>query len=73
MPEESVQQIRSRAQASLAALPAYLRELTPDRTYPVDMSDALLALREQTIAHYEVPSAGTPISLGTRYSSKPEP
>jgi nicotinate phosphoribosyltransferase len=54
-PEESVHQIRARALASLDALPAYLRELTPDRTYPVDMSDALLTLREQTIAHFEVP------------------
>ena len=53
MPEESVHQIRSRALASLEVLPAYLRELIPDRTYPVAMSDALLALREQTIAHYE--------------------
>ena len=56
MPEESVHQIRSRARASLDALPAYLRELTPDRPYLVDMSAALLALREKTIAHYEEPS-----------------
>jgi nicotinate phosphoribosyltransferase len=53
--EESVHQIRSRALASLDVLPGYLRELTPNRHYPVDMSDALLALREATIAHYEVP------------------
>ncbi|MCA9860354.1 MAG: hypothetical protein KC438_11560, partial [Thermomicrobiales bacterium] len=50
MPEESVQQIRSRASASLAVLPSFLRELTPHRPYQVDMSDALLALREQTIS-----------------------
>lgn len=54
IPEESVQQIRSRAQASLDALPAFLRELTPERPYQVDMSASLLALREQTVAHYEV-------------------
>lgn len=54
-PEESVHQIRARALASLEALPAYIQELTPNRTYPVEMSAALLALREQTIAHYEAP------------------
>jgi nicotinate phosphoribosyltransferase len=57
MLEESVQQIRSRALVSLDALPGYLRELTPDRSYEVDMSDALLELREETIAHYEDPQA----------------
>jgi nicotinate phosphoribosyltransferase len=53
MPEASVHEIRQRAMASLDALPANLRELTPDIPYRVDMSDALLALREETIAHYE--------------------
>jgi nicotinate phosphoribosyltransferase len=53
MPEESVHQIRNRAQDSLDALPAFLREFAPGRPYQVDMSDALLALREKTIAHYE--------------------
>jgi nicotinate phosphoribosyltransferase len=53
--EESVHQIRDRALTSLEALPEYLRALTPDRTYPVEMSAALLNLREQTIAHYEMP------------------
>lgn len=51
--EEPVQQIRTRAEASLDALPDYLRELTPDRAYPIDMSEALLALRNDTMAHYE--------------------
>ena len=51
--EESLHQIRARAQASLDAMPGFLRELSPDRPYPVDMSVALLALREKTIAHYE--------------------
>jgi hypothetical protein len=59
MDEESVHQIRARAQASLDALPGYLRELTPKRPYPVDMTDALLALRDQTIAHYEAPAAAS--------------
>lgn len=53
IPEESVQQIRSRALESLGALPPYLRELTPERAYPVAFSELLLALREETIAHYE--------------------
>lgn len=60
MPEESVHQIRGRALASLDALPAFLRALTPDRPYPVEMSPALLALREQTIAHYEEQPAANP-------------
>jgi nicotinate phosphoribosyltransferase len=51
--EEPVQQIRTCAEASLDALPDYLRELTPDRAYPIDMSEALLALRNDTMAHYE--------------------
>lgn len=54
MSEESVHQIRSRAMASRDALPAFLRELTPERPYQVDMSDALLELREETIAHYQM-------------------
>jgi nicotinate phosphoribosyltransferase len=53
MPEESVHQTRARAQASLAALPAFLRELAPEKPYPIQMSAALLTLREKTIAHYE--------------------
>ena len=53
MPEESVHDIRKRAMASLDALPATLRELTPETPYRVDMSDGLLALRKETIAHYE--------------------
>jgi nicotinate phosphoribosyltransferase len=53
MPEESVHEIRERAMASLDALPEHLRELTPEIPYRVDMSDALLALREETITHYE--------------------
>lgn len=53
MPEASVHEIRKRAMASLDALPGNLRELTPDIPYRVEMSDALLALREETIAHYE--------------------
>jgi nicotinate phosphoribosyltransferase len=53
MPEESVQEIRARALASLDALPEELRKLTPGVPYRVEMSDALLALREETIAHYE--------------------
>ena len=40
--------------ASRDALPAFLRELTPERPYQVDMSDALLELREETIAHYQM-------------------
>ena len=39
--------------ASLDALPTHMRKLTPDVPYRVDMSDALLAVREETIAHYE--------------------
>jgi nicotinate phosphoribosyltransferase len=53
MPEESVHEIRKRALASLDALPGNLCELTPESPYRVEMSDALLALREETIAHYE--------------------
>ena len=41
-------------------VPANLRELTPDVPYRVDMSDALLALREETIAHYEAQVEQTP-------------
>lgn len=53
MPEESVQEIRRRAMASLDALPETLRALTPDEPYRVEMSDGLIGLREETIAHYE--------------------
>ena len=53
MPEISVQEIRARAMASLDALPAFLRELAPAISYDVEMSAALLALRDETIAHYE--------------------
>jgi hypothetical protein len=53
MPEESIHQIRQRAMMSLDALPESLQALTPDVPYRVDMSEALLALRQETIAHYE--------------------
>lgn len=53
MPEESVHQIRERALASLDALPDYLRALTAERSYTVDVSAAMLELRLETIAHYE--------------------
>ena len=59
-PEESVQEIRERAMASLGSLPQALRELTPDEQYPVQMSDGLLSLRESTIAHYEAQVANVP-------------
>jgi nicotinate phosphoribosyltransferase len=51
--EESVHQIRERALASMYALPMKLRALHVETPYPVEMSDALLTLREETIAHYE--------------------
>lgn len=53
IPETPVHEIRARALATLDALPAYLRELTPDTAYTVEMSAPLLALRDQTVAHYE--------------------
>jgi nicotinate phosphoribosyltransferase len=53
MPEASVHEIRQRAMASLDALPDNLRQLTPEVPYRVAMSDALLGLREETIARYE--------------------
>ena len=52
-PERSVNQIRERAMASLAALPATLRELTITERYPVEMSAGLRSLRESTIRHYQ--------------------
>ena len=44
---------RDRAMASLAALPAYLRDLVPTETYSVEMSAGLRALRADVIAEYE--------------------
>ncbi|HEV2128092.1 MAG TPA: hypothetical protein VGR22_05675, partial [Thermomicrobiales bacterium] len=58
--EESLQAIRERAMASLDALPAHLRELTPERQHSVEMSPALLDLRQQTIAHYQAQLADAP-------------
>lgn len=52
MPEETVHAIRARALAALETLPGCLRALTPEIPYPVEMSGALLALREETLAHY---------------------
>ncbi len=61
MPERSVHEIRAAALASLDHLPEFLRELTPERTYQVDMSAGVLALRDATIAHYETQTvAGKP-------------
>jgi len=60
--EATVHQIRERALANLDSLPAPLRELTPDWTYPVDMSESLLALRQETIAFYEQQVASSPDS-----------
>ncbi|HYH10712.1 MAG TPA: nicotinate phosphoribosyltransferase [Thermomicrobiales bacterium] len=52
-PEETVQTIRQRALASLDSLPQSLRELTPSSQYPVEMSERLLALRQETIERYQ--------------------
>lgn len=52
-PERSVEDIREQAMASLEALPEALRELTPRSQYPVEMSDKLLQLRQETIEHYQ--------------------
>ncbi len=51
--EESVDQIRARAMASLDALPAQLRALSVKAPHHVEMSDGLLTLREETIAHFD--------------------
>jgi nicotinate phosphoribosyltransferase len=49
-PEPSLKEIRARADRSIAGLPPALRALTTDATYPVDPSDALVRLRDETIA-----------------------
>ena len=64
MREESVHAIRQRAIASLAALPEPFRALTPSSQYEVEMSPALLELRQETIAHYEAEVAKAP-SIGS--------
>ncbi len=46
----SIKEARDRALASLAALPASLRELAVREPYPVRMSDGVRELREATIA-----------------------
>ncbi|MBA2289127.1 MAG: nicotinate phosphoribosyltransferase [Chloroflexia bacterium] len=51
-PELTVSDIRERALASLASLPAPLRELTVTQPYQVERSAGLQRLREETIAHY---------------------
>jgi len=51
-PERSLDAIRDMAMASLAALPGSLRQLTVTEPYPVEVSDGLVQLREETIAHY---------------------
>jgi nicotinate phosphoribosyltransferase len=45
-----LKEIRSRALASLDALPERVRALTPDEPYPVDWSRGMLQLRDETIA-----------------------
>lgn len=49
-PEPTLHEIRTRAAQSIAELPETLRALTASDAYPVEWSDALVRLREETIA-----------------------
>ena len=49
-PEPSLKEIRARADRSIAGLPPALRALTTDAAYPVEPSNALVRLRDETIA-----------------------
>jgi len=54
----SINEARSRAQASLEALPERLKELTVTEPYEVHMSDAVQRLRQVTIANLTIKRAG---------------
>lgn len=53
-PERSLDEIREVAMTSLDALPASLRQLTVTEPYPVEMSEGMIRLRDETIAHYQI-------------------
>lgn len=48
--EPTLHQIRARAARTVAALPMALRKLTVEDPYPVEPSDALIHLRDETVA-----------------------
>lgn len=52
-PHPSLQEIRDRTMENLAAMPAWLRALTTDRSYEVEFSDELTALRDRIVAEHK--------------------
>jgi hypothetical protein len=51
-PTPDLKSIRGTALANLDSLPAALKALTPDEPYPVDWSEGMLQLRDDTIRSF---------------------